>query len=176
MSLRSAKSRLRTRRQPRKERRVRPRCQWWCTRDWKRRTHNCGKKTISTRAIGCVSLRITIRGIRIGFLARPTGSAAAYIVEIGKILSGVSNEENLDEDKGERLENICLLLGITESELKSCEHDTDITKTCRQIIKHIYPNANERAKMLVSSMDPDRLQAVQGESINVNKRQMALLF
>ena len=83
-------------------------------------------------------------------------------MEIGKILSGVLNEENYDDEKGDKLENICARLEISENELKSCEHDTDITKTCRQITKYIYPDVHARAKMLVSSMRAEQLQAVQG--------------
>lgn len=93
---------------------------------------------------------------------RPTGPAANYFVDIGRILSGASNEENPDEDKGDKLESICTELKMTENELKSCQHDTDITKTCRQITKYIYPDVHARAKMLVSSMKAEQLQAVQG--------------
>ena len=56
---------------------------------------------------------------------------------------------------------------MSENELKSCEHDTDITKTCRQITKYIYPDVHARAKMLVSSMRAEQLQAVQGKPVRV---------
>ena len=88
-------------------------------------------------------------------------------MEIAKILSGASNEENPDEEKGDKLENICTQLKMSENELKSCEHDTDITKTCRQITKYIYPDIRARAKMLVSSMRVEQLQSVQGEPIRI---------
>ena len=68
-----------------------------------------------------------------------------------------------EDDVGEKLENICAVLKMTERQLKSCEHEVDITKTCRSMIKYIYPDANDRAKMLISSMDPGQRQAIQGE-------------
>jgi hypothetical protein len=98
---------------------------------------------------------------------RPTGPAVNSFVEIGRILSGASIEENPDEEKGDKLDNICTQLKMSENELKSCEHDTDITKTCRQITKYIYPDVHARAKMLVSSMRAEQLQAVQGKPVRV---------
>ena len=80
---------------------------------------------------------------------------------MGKILSGVSARVEEVEDKGEKLESICSALNMTEKELKKCQHDVDITKTCRSIVKQIYPNANDRGKMLISTMDPCVLQAIQ---------------
>jgi hypothetical protein len=87
---------------------------------------------------------------------------ATYFVEIGKLLSGVSADNDDGEDKGEKLIRICHKLKMSEAQLKLCEHNMDITKTCRQIVKYIYPDVNERAQMLVSAMNDDVLQAVQG--------------
>lgn len=51
---------------------------------------------------------------------------------------------------------------MSENELLSCQHDTDITKTCRQIVKYLFRDPKERAKMLVSSMDAKILKSIQG--------------
>lgn len=96
-------------------------------------------------------------------LDRPTGAAASYFIDIGKILTGVSSKADNEEDKGEQLENICSTLQMNERQLKACEHDIDITKTCRSIIKHLHPDVNDRGRMLISTMDPDELRAIQSE-------------
>lgn len=83
-------------------------------------------------------------------------------MEIGRILSGVSARVEEVPDEGERIEAICAALNMTEKELKHCEHDVDITKTCRAIVKHVYPDMANRGKMLISTMDPSILQAIQG--------------
>lgn len=89
-----------------------------------------------------------------------------YFIEIGKVPSGVSTK-NAEEDEGEILEDICMTLNTTEADLKSCEHETDITKTCRSIIKRIYPKPTDRATMLISYMDSNQLKAVQSKLITL---------
>ena len=103
---------------------------------------------------------------RWGFSAtgRPTGAAALYFIEVGKALTGQSKKDV--EEEGEILEEILDTLKMTEADLKSCEHETDITKTCRAIIKRIYPNPTERAAMLISSMDINQLKAIQSKVVN----------
>ena len=84
------------------------------------------------------------------------------------MLSGVlekTYEEN--EDKEEKLESFCHILNMTERELKLCQHEVDITKTCRAIVKRYYPDANDRAKMLISTMDIRELQAIQGAQLSL---------
>ena len=85
------------------------------------------------------------------------------MIEIGKVLSGVSSNTDEEENAGEKFEKICAALNMTEDELRLCEHKIDITKTCRSLIKHIFPDANDRAKMLISSMDSTELKAIQGK-------------
>lgn len=106
------------------------------------------------------------------FLGRPTGAVAAYFVEIGKILSGKStcHDDEDEEDAGEQMERIKSVLNMSENELKGCEHGTDITKTCRSIVKHVYQDLDERAKMLVSSMKGDQLQAIQSSFLHSIRR------
>jgi hypothetical protein len=108
-------------------------------------------------------LPVVLKYLNSFFKARPTGSAATYLVEAGRLLSGALDDNNDEQEKGDKLENICLALKMNETELKSCEHETDITKSCRQIIKYIYPDIKDRAKKLVSSMDDTQLQAIQGK-------------
>ena len=100
------------------------------------------------------------------FLARPSPTAATYFVEVGKMLSGRSNNEDGSEEEGdgEKLERIINTLNLSEKELHKLEHETDITKTCRHIIKRLYQNPRERAKMLVSSLDSKILKSIQGNN------------
>ncbi|CAF2139414.1 unnamed protein product [Rotaria magnacalcarata] len=95
------------------------------------------------------------------FPARPSGPTASYFIDVGKILSGFSNVETGEEDACKKLEDITLILKMSDTALKSCERDTDITKTCRQIVKYIYRDPQIRSRMLVSTMDVDILKAIQ---------------
>ena len=95
-------------------------------------------------------------------LAKPLGAAAAYFVDMGRILSGKSQSSDDEMERGDLLETICTNLNMSESELKNCEHRTDITKTCRQLTKYVYRDAKKRASELVSTMNPKILQAIQG--------------
>ncbi|CAF4002871.1 unnamed protein product, partial [Rotaria sordida] len=95
------------------------------------------------------------------WMPRPTGPVAAYFIDVGKILSGATIVNDEEGDKGDKLEKICLTLNMSERELQSCEHETDITKTCRQIIKFVYRDPVVRSEMLVSSMTAGKLQAIQ---------------
>ena len=88
-------------------------------------------------------------------------------MEIGKILAGVAANVDETEDKEEQIESFCDALDMTEKELKKCEHEVDITKTCRSIVKHLYPDVNDRGKMLISTMDVAILHAIQGKNVVV---------
>lgn len=114
--------------------------------------------------IGCVSASSSIWRLLFSTTGRPSGPAALYLIEVGKTLSGQSAKT--EEDEEEKLDEILVTLKTTEADLKSCEHETDITKTCRAIIKRIYPNPTDRAAMLISSMDSKQLKAVQSKRIN----------
>ena len=83
---------------------------------------------------------------------------------MGKILSGATIVDNVEEDKGDKLESTCRTLNMTEKQLISCEHDTVITKICRQIVKFIYPDAEDRAAKLMSKMTDGKLEAIQGNT------------
>jgi hypothetical protein len=52
---------------------------------------------------------------------------------------------------------------MNEDQLRSCKHETDITKTCRLLVKFIYPDPAIRARKLVSTMDIDKLKAIRGK-------------
>ena len=55
-------------------------------------------------------------------------------------------------------------LHMNEEQLQSCIHSTDITKTCRQIIKYKYRHPRRRARMLISSMKKDVLKAIRSKA------------
>ena len=78
--------------------------------------------------------------------ARPSDKQTIeYLIHIGKILSndqgdgGSADDQNLNKD--EILAHICTVLGMTDSELKSCQGKT-ILSTARQTISKKYPNAS----------------------------------
>lgn len=79
-------------------------------------------------------------------------------------------------DPGAKLEMIIETLRMSEGELQACQHETDITKTCRQIIKHLFRDPKERAKMLVSSMKADVLKSIQGEVFSSHYHYSTFIF
>ena len=76
---------------------------------------------------------------------------ASYFIQMGQLLSGANADSKQQNDK-EMLKEICATLGLSEGNLKSCKHPNDITKTCREIVRKIYPNKSERAKQSVTVM------------------------
>ncbi|CAF3225791.1 unnamed protein product [Rotaria sp. Silwood2] len=96
------------------------------------------------------------------WMPRPTGDALAYFIETYKILSHDSNNTKEDKQKEEKkLKEICNVLNTNEKNLIACKDATSITKTCRKIVKHIYPDTDQRAEMLVSLIPDEKLTAVQ---------------
>lgn len=107
------------------------------------------------------------------WMPRPNPNAAAYFVEVGKVLSGDAETMSGDE-KSTKLERLCEILNMTEKELQDCEHKTDITKTCRQITRFIYPDIDKRAQLLVSTMDDVQLRAIHEYARMVHPAQSSL--
>ena len=68
-----------------------------------------------------------------------------------------------------------MVLNTTEDQLRLCEHKIDITKTSRSLIKHIYPDANDRANMLISTMPSPQLKAIQGKHVLLDAEHSFLL-
>ena len=64
---------------------------------------------------------------------------------------------------GDRLADICDLFGISDVDLDTARHHTDITKTVRQVTKLIYPNVDDRCKMRITTMDRKIIQAIIGK-------------
>jgi hypothetical protein len=72
----------------------------------------------------------------------------------------------MDEDGilfiGDRLADISGLLDLSDADLETARHPTDITKTVRQVTKLIYPDINDRRKMKISTMNKKIVQAIIG--------------
>ncbi|CAF1336972.1 unnamed protein product [Rotaria sordida] len=49
---------------------------------------------------------------------------------------------------------------MTLDELESCEHPKQITKTCRELVKFLYPDVNQRSTMSISSMSKEQVNAI----------------
>ena len=56
-----------------------------------------------------------------------------YFIDVGKILSGASIINDVEEGKGEKLESIYHTLNTTDKQLLTCEYTTDLTTACRHI-------------------------------------------
>lgn len=77
----------------------------------------------------------------------------------------ISNEEKTNEKKKKKqLKGISRVLNLSVRKLKNAKHPTDITKTCRSIIKLLYPDESVRAQMSVSKMSPAALVSIHGKS------------
>ncbi|CAF1311293.1 unnamed protein product [Adineta ricciae] len=97
--------------------------------------------------------------------ALPTGDAAAFILNLAdKLRSKGAHGGLIDAEEaesiGERLANISDLLGVSDADLETTRHLTDITKTARQVTKLVYPDVAERQKMRISTMDKKIMQAI----------------
>ncbi|CAF3496208.1 unnamed protein product [Rotaria sp. Silwood2] len=92
-----------------------------------------------------------------------TSSAlTTYLVHLGSSLSKNDDEKEKQRKKKKKnkIRKISHVLNISQDELKYCKYTTDITKTCRAIIKLIYPDETERAEMLVTKIPKSKLQAI----------------
>jgi hypothetical protein len=89
------------------------------------------------------------------------------LIEVGKMLGGGPSGDDEETDKKEkRLKEIYKILKLDEDQLKGCQHPTDITKTCRSIVKELYPDVHKRSTMLVSLMTTETLEAIHGMHFN----------
>ncbi|CAF1091203.1 unnamed protein product [Rotaria sordida] len=97
-------------------------------------------------------------------MPKPSGAAASYFIDVTKMLSNISNNEEQGKTGGsetkEKLNQIGQVLNLSNIQLKGCEHPTDITKSCRGIIKHLYPDFEARTKMLISLLPIEKLHGI----------------
>lgn len=75
----------------------------------------------------------------------------------------MSNDRKSENDKEKEVTNISRILKLSKSQLKECEHDSDITKTCRNIIKIMFPDNTIRARKRISSMSSNKIHAIHCE-------------
>lgn len=76
----------------------------------------------------------------------------------------IFNEEKVLRKKNKKkLKQISNVLHLSEKQLESAKHPTSITKTCRTIIKLLYPNESTRAEMSISKMSNTQLLAIHGK-------------
>ncbi len=71
------------------------------------------------------------------FLNRPTGETAAYFLKISNIIKNKCSD--VEEKEQKKMENIAKILKLNVNQLTNCKQQS-ITKTCRNIIKTIFPN------------------------------------
>ena len=77
-------------------------------------------------------------------------------------------EKEEEEKKEKELERICLILSLTERQLdsikeKSSEETSTITKTCRAIVKELYPDKKKLRKVTVRKLK-EKTDAIRGKA------------
>jgi hypothetical protein len=79
------------------------------------------------------------------------------------MLSDNGNDEKEQKEKEKKIDEIGRVLKLDVVRLKDCKHPSDITKTCRNIVKVLYPNVKTRAKTRLSSMPSKTVKTIRGE-------------
>ncbi|CAF1349443.1 unnamed protein product, partial [Rotaria sp. Silwood1] len=83
------------------------------------------------------------------WMPKPIGSALTYFV----------NDE-YEKKKKDKLKKISLVLNMNLDEFESFEDPKHITITCRQLVKFLYPDVNQRSTMKISSMSKEHVKAI----------------
>lgn len=105
---------------------------------------------------------------------RPNREAASYFIQMGQLLSTENTDvqqqlpstENTDveQQKIKKIpKKICSTLGLNEAQLNLCKQTPDITKTCRAVVKEMYPDKAERAEQSVVRMGKKKVAAIRGK-------------
>jgi hypothetical protein len=66
-------------------------------------------------------------------------------------------------EKEKKLKKLGKILNVSTEKLSACTHDNDIRKTCRSIVKHLYPDIALQRKMSFSSLSRGETRAIRGE-------------
>ncbi|CAF1481557.1 unnamed protein product [Rotaria magnacalcarata] len=119
---------------------------------------NSSKVTYQQLVNENLELKRQIEIYRSDWMPKPVGSASTYFIEMGRRLSSNRNIEQAAHER--KIADISSILKLSAGQLKKCQHETDITKTCRNITKYLFPNIRKRAKMLVTSMNTTTLEAI----------------
>jgi hypothetical protein len=64
--------------------------------------------------------------------------------------------------KRKKIGELAAMLKLDEVELKECKQ-SDITRTCRKVVKVLYPDNKIRAQQFVSKMPRKALEAIHGK-------------
>ena len=65
--------------------------------------------------------------------------------------------------KKKKIREISIVLNLNDVQLGECKDRSDITKTCRNITRVLYPRVQTRTKKPVSSMPSKTIQAINGK-------------
>ncbi|CAF3064312.1 unnamed protein product, partial [Rotaria sp. Silwood2] len=122
-----------------------------------------------------IQLRKKIKYYKKHWMRKPTGDIAAYLNELGTTLS--NNVHSKQQQKKKKMENtkkknkiksVARVLNLTPDELYFLKHPKDITKTCRALIKLIYPDPSQRATMLITKIPINKLRAIHSKKQHQN--------
>ncbi|CAF1400789.1 unnamed protein product [Rotaria magnacalcarata] len=109
-----------------------------------------------------IQLKKQIEEYQKHWIPKPVGETASYFIQLGKSLS--NNTDRKQKEKKRRtkrkLNRIYRALNLTKGQLKTAQHSTDITKTCRSITKLMYPDVSTRATMLTSLLPNKTITAI----------------
>ncbi|CAF1471756.1 unnamed protein product [Rotaria sordida] len=99
------------------------------------------------------------------WMAKPTGHALTYFVDMSKTLYDYRIDE-YEKKKKDKLKKISLTLNMTLDELESCKDSKHITITCRELVKFLYPDVNKRSTMKISFMSKEHVKAIRARCLS----------
>ncbi|CAF3330712.1 unnamed protein product [Rotaria sp. Silwood2] len=114
-----------------------------------------------------IQLKKKIKYYEKNWMPKPIGNIATYLIQLGASLS--NNHEPQKEQKKKKtkkqkkknkIKKIGRILNLSEDELKYSKHRTDITKTCRALVKTLYPDPSERAQTVITKIPISKLHAI----------------
>ncbi|CAF1543694.1 unnamed protein product [Adineta ricciae] len=108
-----------------------------------------------------VKLKKDIEYYKLHWMPKPAGSQMESFTkpsETEKIDTCLSTTKAIEKELEiqRKVEKICHRLKITKKQLKKCKDPVDITKTCREIVKCIYPETEIQTKMALSKMSSEQ--------------------
>ena len=89
--------------------------------------------------------------------------------------NGNSNHFRQQKNKKKKLKRICSILGLNIKQLHSCK-DLTITKTCREIVRLMYPDKKSRAKKSVKKLGKKKVGAIRGKFKAIDHNSIAIIF
>ncbi|CAF1169823.1 unnamed protein product [Rotaria sordida] len=95
---------------------------------------------------------------------KPYASPAQCVIDQPDTLENIAKKEKKNFKKlskrEKKIENICEILNLSETELLNCKHSTHITRTCRAVTKSLYPDIDTQAEKCLKSLPREQIRAI----------------